>query len=87
LKNEMRKYLIVLEKTKSGYSAYSPDIHGCIATGRTKKETEKNIYEAIQFHLEGMRAEGLALPENTTESEVLVFREPEVIYGKKKSNK
>ncbi|MBI2968552.1 MAG: type II toxin-antitoxin system HicB family antitoxin [Bacteroidetes bacterium] len=81
----MKKYLIVLEKTKRGFSAYSPDIPGCIATGRTRKETEENIYNAIQFHLEGMREEGLRLPENTTESEMLVFTvaEPKVSYGKK----
>ena len=78
----MKKYLIVLEKTKIGYSPYSPDIPGCIATGKTKKEAEKNIYEAIQFHLEGMIAEGLALPENTTESEVLIFAEPKPKYRK-----
>lgn len=81
----MKKYLIVLEKTKTGYSAYSPDIAGCVATGKTKKEAEQNIYEAIQFHLEGMREEGLRLPENTTESEMLVFAvaEPKTPYGKK----
>ena len=82
----MKKYLIVLEKTKTGFSAYSPDISGCVATGKTKKEAEQNIYEAIQFHLEGLREEGLRLPENTTESEMLVFAiaEPQTKYGKKK---
>jgi len=81
----MKKYLIVLEKTKTGFSAYSPDIPGCAATGRTKKEAEENIYNAIQFHLEGMKEEGLRLPENTTESEMLVFSvaEPKAPYGKK----
>lgn len=82
----MKKYLIVLEKAKTGYSAYSPDIIGCVASGRTKKEAEKNIFDAIQFHLEGMISEGLPLPQNTTESEMLVFAiaEPKVSYGKKK---
>ncbi len=82
----MKKYLIILEKTKGGFSAYSPDIAGCVATGRTKNEAEQNIYEAIQFHLEGMQEEGLKLPENTTESEMLVFSlaEPKVDYKKKK---
>ena len=56
------KYVIVLEPTETGYSAYSPDIPGCISTGRTKKETERNIREAIEFHLEGLRAEGLEIP-------------------------
>ena len=81
----MKKYLIILEKTKTGFSAYSPDIPGCAATGRTKKEAEQNIYDAIQFHLEGMQQEGLRLPENTTESEMLIFSvaEPQSHYGKK----
>ncbi|MBI4931293.1 MAG: type II toxin-antitoxin system HicB family antitoxin [Bacteroidetes bacterium] len=82
----MKKYLIVIETTKSGFSAYSPDILGCAATGKTKKEVEKNMYEAIQFHLEGLSAEGLHLPENKTESEMLVFAvaEPKAHYGKGK---
>lgn len=59
----MRKYLIVIEKTKAGYSAYSPDLDGCVSTGRTLAETKLNMRAAIEFHLEGMRAEGLAAPE------------------------
>ena len=81
----MKKYLIVIEKNNSGFSAYSPDIPGCIATGKTKKEVEQNMYEAIQFHLNGLTEEGLQLPQNNTESEMLVFAvaEPKVHYGKK----
>lgn len=56
------KYVIILEPTNTGYSAYSPDVPGCISTGRTKEETERNIREAIEFHLEGLRAEGLEVP-------------------------
>ena len=51
------KYLIVIEKTETGYSAYSPDIDGCVATGATKDEVEKNMKEAIEFHLEGLAME------------------------------
>ena len=79
----MKKYLVVFEKTQTGYSVYSPDIPGCIATGKTKKQAEKNIYEAIQFHLDGMYSDGVQLPENTSESEMLVFLEPKIPYGKK----
>ncbi|MGH9451156.1 MAG: type II toxin-antitoxin system HicB family antitoxin [Terriglobia bacterium] len=64
----MRKYLIVIEKTGAGYSAYSPDLDGCVSTGRTLEETEKNMREAIEFHLEGMRIKGLAAPEPHTHS-------------------
>lgn len=80
----MKKYLIVLEKTETGFSAYSPDIAGCVATGKTKKEAEQNIYDAIQFHLEGLQIEGLPLPKNTTESEMLLFAvaEPKASYGR-----
>lgn len=56
------KYLIVIEKTDSGYSAYSPDVQGCIATGETIAETEKNMAEAIDFHMDGLREDGLDIP-------------------------
>jgi predicted RNase H-like HicB family nuclease len=57
------KYLVVFEKAQYNYSAYSPDLPGCIATGKTKKEVEKNIREAIDFHLEGLKDDGLPVPE------------------------
>jgi predicted RNase H-like HicB family nuclease len=56
------KYLIVIEETVTGFSAYSPDLDGCIATGKTRVEVEREMQEAIAFHLEGMRAEGLSAP-------------------------
>ncbi len=54
----MNKYLIIFEKTKTGYSAYSPDLPGCIAAGATKEETESLMKEAMEFHIEGMAEEG-----------------------------
>jgi predicted RNase H-like HicB family nuclease len=69
----MTKYLVIFEKTKTGFSAYVPDLPGCIATGKTKSDTETRIFEAIRFHLEGMKEEGKQIPKSTTESEVLVF--------------
>ena len=56
------KYLIILEKTSTGYSAYSPDLPGCISAGDTAEDTETNMREAIEFHIEGMREEGLSIP-------------------------
>ncbi len=56
------EYLIVLEPTETGYSAYSPDLPGCIATGGTREETERNMSEAIAFHLDGMKEDGLTCP-------------------------
>jgi predicted RNase H-like HicB family nuclease len=69
----MKKYLVVYEKTNTGYSAYAPDLPGCTATASTKKSIEKNIYETILFHLEGLKEEGLSIPRSKSESEVLVF--------------
>ena len=57
------KYLVVIEETNTGYSAYSPDLPGCIATGDTREEVEKNMQEGILFHLEGIREEGEQIPE------------------------
>ena len=56
------RYLIVIEKTATGFSAYSPDLDGCVTTGSTKKEVEQNMHDAIEFHLEGMRREGYSVP-------------------------
>lgn len=53
------KYLIVIERTTTGYSAYSPDLPGCIATGSTQEETEREMKGAIAFHLDGLKAEGM----------------------------
>ena len=56
------KYLIVGEKTDTGFSAYSPDLPGCMATGATRKQVEQLMSEAMEFHLEGMRLDGLEPP-------------------------
>ena len=68
-----RKYLVVDEKTKTGYTAYVPDLPGVIATGKTKSIIEKNIFDAIQFHIEGLKEEKLRIPKAQAESEVFVF--------------
>lgn len=57
------KYLVIIEETKTGYSAFSPDLPGCIATGSAKEEVEKNMKDAIAFHIEGMDQEGLEVPQ------------------------
>ncbi len=56
------KLLIVIEKTGTGFSAYSPDLQGCVATGATRKQVESNMQKAIEFHLAGMRAEKIKVP-------------------------
>lgn len=62
------KYLIVIEPTQTGFSAYSPDLLGCISTGRTTEEVERNMHGAIEFHLEGLREEGYPIPKPSSAS-------------------
>ena len=59
----MKRYLIIIEETSEGYSAYSPDLPGCISTGASRSEVEILMREAIAFHLEGLRQEGYSVPE------------------------
>lgn len=56
------RYAIVIEKAAGNYSAYVPDLPGCVATGATVEETETQIREAIEFHLDGLREDGLPIP-------------------------
>lgn len=58
----MKRYAIVLEKAKSNYAAYVPDLPGCVATGRTVKTTERRIREAITLHVQGLKEDGLPVP-------------------------
>jgi predicted RNase H-like HicB family nuclease len=64
----MKKYLIVVEQTQTGFSAFSPDLPGCVSTGCTREDVELNMREAIAFHLDGLREEGQAVPEPRTYS-------------------
>lgn len=64
----MKKYLIVIEETSTGFSAYSPDLPGCVSTGATQSEVEQSMREAIAFHLDGLREEGQPVPEPHTYS-------------------
>lgn len=66
--NSMR-YAIVIEKGEGNYSAYVPDLPGCVATGSSVEETERSIREAIEFHLGGLRADGLPIPQPTSQVE------------------
>jgi predicted RNase H-like HicB family nuclease len=59
----MRRYAIVVEKSKLNYAAYVPDLPGCVATGATLEETERRLREAIELHVQGLREDGLAVPE------------------------
>jgi predicted RNase H-like HicB family nuclease len=63
------RYAIVIEKADGNYSAYPPDLPGCVATGATLEETAREMREAIQFHIEGLREAGLSIPEPTSRIE------------------
>ena len=67
----MKNYLIIVEETNTGYSAYSPDLPGCASTGRTREEVEANMREAIEFHIEGLKKEGYDVPEPGSHSSPL----------------
>jgi predicted RNase H-like HicB family nuclease len=62
----IKRYAIVIEKASSNYSAYVPDLPGCVATGATVEETESLLREAIELHIEGMREDGLQIPPPTS---------------------
>ncbi len=63
------RYAIVIEKAASNYSAYVPDLPGCVATGNTVAETEQQIREAIEFHIEGLREDDLPIPDPISQVE------------------
>ena len=67
----MYRYLIVIEKAGDNYSAYCPDLPGCIATGKTQEETERNMHEAVKIHIEGMLEDKIAIPKNVTQAEYI----------------
>ena len=65
------RYAIVIEKAAGNYSAYVPDLPGCVATGFTMEEVEAEIRDAIAFHIDGMREDGIAIPESTSKVEYI----------------
>ena len=65
----MKKYLIVIEKAGKNFSAYIPDVPGCVATGKTAAEAKQAIKEALAFHLEGMAEDGQKVPDPEAQAE------------------
>ena len=68
------EYLVVVEKGKSSYGAYVPDLAGCVAAGETRREVLKLIREAIKLHIEALRESGQSVPEPNSKSEVVKVR-------------
>jgi predicted RNase H-like HicB family nuclease len=69
----MHRFLIVIENAGANFSAYSPDLPGCVATGATREETERHMYEAIQLHIEGLEEDQLPIPPSTSYAEYVVI--------------
>lgn len=69
----MHRFLIVIEKANGNYSAYSPDLPGCVATGETRDEVARNMYEAIEMHVRGLLEDKLPVPESTSFAEYIAI--------------
>ncbi len=68
---KMKKYLIIIEKSRSGFGAYSPDLPGCVAVGATRREVKKLLREAMSLHLKGLKEDGIKVPLPSTQAEYL----------------
>ncbi|MDQ3549783.1 MAG: type II toxin-antitoxin system HicB family antitoxin [Chloroflexota bacterium] len=75
---ERRRYVVVIEPTETGFSAYVPDVLGCVSTGATQQEVENNIREALEGHLACMTEDGAAIPEAVSEAVTVDVRLPVV---------
>jgi predicted RNase H-like HicB family nuclease len=69
----MYRFLVVVEKANGNYSAYSPDLPGCVATGQTQEEVRRNMYEAIDMHIRGLIEDSLPVPESHSFAEFVAF--------------
>ena len=67
----MHKFLVIFEKAENNYSAYVPDMPGCIATGDTKKEAADNIHAAIEMHIKGLKEDSLPIPESQASVQII----------------
>ncbi|TFH42061.1 MAG: type II toxin-antitoxin system HicB family antitoxin [ANME-2 cluster archaeon] len=71
----MYRFLIVIEKANNNYSVYSPDLPGCVATGTTREDAERNMYEAIEMHIQGLLEDRLPIPESNSFAEYVAVNE------------
>ena len=70
----MYRFLVIIEKTNGNYSAYSPDLPGCVATGDTIKDTEQNMYEAIEMHVQGLVEDNEPIPDPQSTAEYILVK-------------
>ena len=66
------RFLVVVENAGANFSAYSPDLPGCVATGATREDAEKNMADAIRLHIEGLKEDGLPIPSSEASAEYIV---------------
>lgn len=71
----MYRFLVMIEKANKNYSAYSPDLPGCVATGATREEAENNMYEAIEMHIQGLLEDKFPIPESKSFAEYIAVAE------------
>ncbi len=67
----MHRFLVVIEKANGNYSAYSPDLPGCAATGKTREQAERNMHAAIKMHLQGLKEDGIRIPKSLALAEYM----------------
>jgi predicted RNase H-like HicB family nuclease len=72
----MYRFLVVIEKADGNYSAYAPDLPGCVATGQTVEDVERNMHEAIKLHLQGLQDDSLPIPAPHAHSEYMAVSVP-----------
>jgi predicted RNase H-like HicB family nuclease len=69
----MHRFLIIIEKAEGNYSAYSPDLPGCIATGKTRDQAARNMHEAMEFHIQGLKEDKLPVPRSRSSAEYVAI--------------
>jgi predicted RNase H-like HicB family nuclease len=69
----MHRFLVVIEKAEGNYSAYSPDLPGCVATGKTRDQAARNMHEAIEMHVRGMLEDKLPVPKSSSSAEFVAI--------------
>jgi predicted RNase H-like HicB family nuclease len=67
----MHRFLVVVEKAGANYSAFAPDLPGCVATGKTAEDTRQNMQEAIELHLQGLKEDNLPIPDSSSFAEIV----------------
>ncbi len=70
----MHRFLIVVERARGNYSAYSPDLPGCVATGKTREQATRRMHEAIEMHVTGLREDRLPIPKSSSSAEYIAVR-------------